>query len=388
MIHAYFPNIYVDRAVAHTFKSICDGLEVTGLPLTQYAYANGLTSDSRVVTAAPLRGFRFTSRLKGAIDSLLKFKVERRAQPEDWAYLWMDTDLRWADRLQQAGIRLAKEMINCPLALRAQILARAYASIGEACPDLPTRQAIESEIRHAQAMDAVFCPNPEVLKAMVDIGVDRSKCVAASYGWSPARINGSSRHLPLEGEHLTLLFCGTLDVRKGAGTLLPAWEKAAVPGKLIIAGAIDPLISRRFERVLARPDVQCLGYVADVGSVYRSANAFVLPTWEEGGPMVTLEAMSQGLPCMVTSMGTAGAFTKEDGAGIVVDPGDVDQLVDAIRRWSIDTGERMRFGINAQLIAQNFTWKAISQRRAVAFQSFGKSCGDRVLIETQPGRHC
>lgn len=375
MIHAYFPNIYVDRAVAHTYKSIGDGLEVAGLPLTRYVYANGLPADHQVVSAAPIRGFRYSSRFKGAIDSLLKFKVERRAQPKDWAYLWIDTDLRWADRLRQAGVRLAKEMINCPLALKEQVLARAYASIGEACPDLPSREAIDAEIRHAQAMDAVFCPNPEVLKAMVDIGLDRSQCVAASYGWSPARINGNSRYLPIEGDNLTLLFCGTLDVRKGAGTLLSAWEKAAVPGKLIIAGAIDPLIARKFERVLARPDVLCLGHVADVGSVYRSANAFVLPTWEEGGPMVTLEAMSQGLPCMVTRMGTAGAFTEKDGAGIVVEPGDVDQLVDAIRRWSLDTGERMRFGAKAQLIAQNFTWEAISRRRALAFQSLGQSGG-------------
>lgn len=371
MIHAYFPNIYVDRAVAHTFRSIGDGLEVAGLPLTRYAYANGMPADDRVVSAVPFRGFRFTSRFQGTLDSLLKFKLQRRAQPGDWAYLWINTDLRWANRLRQAGVLLAKEMINCPLALREQVLARAYASIGEPCPDRPSRAAIDTEIRHAQAMDAVFCPNPQVLKAMVDLGVDPLRCVAASYGWSPARINGSSRHLPHEGEHLALLFCGTLDVRKGAGTLLSAWEKAAVSGKLIIAGAIDPLIARKFERVLTRPDVLCLGHVADVGSVYRSANAFVLPTWEEGGPMVTLEAMSQGLPCIVTPMGTAGAFTEKDGAGIVVDPGDVDQLVNAIRRWSLDIGERIRFGAKAQLIAQNFTWEAISKRRALAFQSLG-----------------
>lgn len=85
--------------------------------------------------------------------------------------------------------------------------------------------------------------------------------------------------------------------------------------------------------------------------------------------MVTLEAMSQGLPCMVTRMGTAGAFTENDGAGIVVEPGDVDQLVAGIRRWSLDADERMRFGAKARLLAQEFTWEAISQRRALTFQS-------------------
>lgn len=369
MIHAYFPNFYVDQAVAHSFKSICDGLEVADVPLTRYAYANAIEADSQVVTALPHRGFRYASRFQRPLDKLLKFRVELRIQPGDWAYLWLDTDLSWADRMRQAGVQLAKEMINCPQALRMRALSRAYASVGELCPYLPSRQTIDTEIRHAQAMDAVFCPNPEVFKAMIDLGVDQHRCVAASYGWSPSRLNGTHRHLNFEDDHLILLFCGTLDVRKGAGTLLPAWEKAAVPGKLIIAGAIDPLIERKFERVLARPDVVCLGHVSDVGSVYRSANAFVLPTWEEGGPMVTLEAMSQGLPCIVTPMGTAGAFSELDEAGLVVDPGEVDQLVDAIRRWSLDADERQRYGAKARLLAQNFTWEATSRRRALAFQS-------------------
>jgi glycosyltransferase involved in cell wall biosynthesis len=368
MIHAYFPNIYVDRAVGHTFKSIGDGLEVAGLPLTRYAFANGMTAAPRLVTAVPINGFRFTSRFKGALDSLLKVGLQRRVQPGDWAYLWMDTDLRWADQLRLAGVRLAKEMINCPLALKEQVLARAYASIGESCPDLPSPQAIDSEIRHVQTMEAVFCPNPEVLEAMVELGVDRSHCVAASYGWSPSRINGHSRLFAPRNDQLSLLFCGTLDVRKGAGTLLPAWEKAAVPGKLIIAGTIDSLIARKFERVLARPDVLRVGHVTDIGSIYRSANAFVLPTWEEGGPMVTIEAMSQGLPCIVTPMGTAGAFSEADNAGIVIDYGDVDQLVHSIRLLASDPEARARMGQKAKNIAQMLSWEAISRHRAKTFQ--------------------
>lgn len=368
MIHAYFPNFYVDRAVAHTFKSIGDGLCAAGMPLTRYVYANSVGTDSKVIAAAPLYGFRYTSQFRRALDGLLKYKLGRRGREGDWAYFWMDTDLPWAEHLRQSGLRLAKEMINCPLALHAEMLYRAYASIGETFPNPPSCETIEREIRHAQAMDIVFCPNPQVLQAMIDLGVHPSACSAVSYGWSPSRLNGEHRYLPFDGDELVLLFCGTLDVRKGAGTLLQAWEQSAVRGKLLIAGAVDPLIAKKFERVLARQDVVCLGHKSDIGAVYRSANAFALPTWEEGGPMVTIEAMSQGLPCIVTPMGTAGAFSEKDGVGIVIDYGDVDQLVQAIRFLARNPVTRQHMGIQAKVLAQGLTWEAISRRRAMAFQ--------------------
>ena len=372
MIHSYFPNLYTDRAVGHTFKSICDGLGNAGMALTRYAYASDESKRPSTVTVLPLRGLRYTGvLLKWHLDGMLKNKLANRLTGDDWVYLWMDTDLRWADKLRQSGARLAKEMINCPLATREKALFRAHASIGETYRSSGSAKEIEAEIRHAQAMDIVFCPNPEVRQAMIDQGVDRDKCAAVSYGWSPTRLDGDHCHLKPATDELVLLFCGTVDVRKGSGTLLTAWEKADVRGKLLIAGSIDPIIAQKFGHVLARPDVVVLGHIGDVGSVYRSANAFVMPTWEEGGPMVTIEAMSQGLPCIATPMGTAGAFGPEDHAGIVFDCGDVDQLVSAIRRWSDNPAEREAFGLNAKAIAQRFTWEAISRRRAAAFGPHG-----------------
>ena len=47
--------------------------------------------------------------------------------------------------------------------------------------------------------------------------------------------------------------------------------------------------------------------------------------------MALMEAMARGLPCIATAVG-ANADMLSDGCGIVVEPYDVDAMVDAVRQ--------------------------------------------------------
>ena len=38
---------------------------------------------------------------------------------------------------------------------------------------------------------------------------------------------------------------------------------------------------------LNRADVRCMGFVRDIDKLYRDADVFVLPSFEEGDPLVT-----------------------------------------------------------------------------------------------------
>ena len=48
-----------------------------------------------------------------------------------------------------------------------------------------------------------------------------------------------------------------------------------------------------------------IDFVADVRALYRTADVFVFPSLEEGGPQVTYEACGCGLPVITTPMGAA-----------------------------------------------------------------------------------
>ena len=221
------------------------------------------------------------------------------------------------------------------------------------------------KITDLMTADAVFCPNDFVLESVLAYGVPPDRCIKTSYGWTEERINGSSTHLP-KAPGLNLLFVGSADVRKGFPWLLEAWARAGVEGRLLIAGTIDPKIRADYATLLSRPDVVELGYVRDIGAVYRSADAFCFPTWEEGGPMVTIEAMGAGLPCIVTPMGSAGIVSEQTGGAIIVKPGDVESIVGAIRELAADNEARMVMGRRAQEIAAGYTWEHVGKRRGDA----------------------
>jgi glycosyltransferase involved in cell wall biosynthesis len=120
-----------------------------------------------------------------------------------------------------------------------------------------------------------------------------------------------------------------------------------------------------------------LGYVKDIARVYQSADVFCFPSWEEGGPMVTIEAMASGLPCIVTPMGGAG-LVKDSRNGIIIRPGDVDGIAAAIRRLASSESARKELGGQAMATAREFTWQAVGQRRIRALMQMVRVRGSGV----------
>ena len=191
------------------------------------------------------------------------------------------------------------------------------------------------------------------------------KILPVSYGWEPERMQGTGRLLEKE-EGLTVLFVGRLCIRKGVHLLLEAWKRAGVKGRLLFAGAMEPGFAEQFSELLSRPDVVLLGHTMDIGSVYRSADVFVFGSLEEGGPMVTYEAMGCGLPVIVSPMGAGPARDGIDG--FVLDPHDIDGWAAALQRFAGDAELLKRMGSTAKERAQEFTWEKVGRRRREVLQ--------------------
>ena len=71
-----------------------------------------------------------------------------------------------------------------------------------------------------------------------------------------------------------------------------------------------------------------------------SADALVLPSYEEGLPMVILELLSCHLPVIATPVGSIGELLTSESDCLLVPPGDVDALASALRRAATD--EKLR----------------------------------------------
>ena len=363
-VHAVFPNYYDGTRVSYSLKSILKTMASPEIRTHAYVMGKARHIESEVSALLPISLYSYTSKLvRKPCESIIS-RYGHFMKPGDVAYLWLTNPPEVTRALQKKKLWVVREMINCAMGRRREELRRAYALLGQPDGSDITDRDIEQERAELLAADAVFCPNDFVLESVLAYGVSPERCIKTSYGWTVERINGVSQHLP-KSPGMNLLFVGSADVRKGFPWLLEAWVQARVDGRLLIAGKIDPKIRADYAAILSRPDVVDLGYVSDIGAVYRSADVFCFPSWEEGGPMVTIEAMAAGLPCVVTPMGSAGLVSERTGGALIVKPGDVDSIAGAIRQMA-DEPARAAMGRQARDIAAGFTWQHVGKRRGDA----------------------
>lgn len=78
--------------------------------------------------------------------------------------------------------------------------------------------------------------------------------------------------------------------------------------------------------------VHLLGAHHDASRYLKAFDLFVLSSLKEGFPYVLLEALAAGLPIIATRVGGIPEIIEHEKNGILVDPGDAQQLANAISR--------------------------------------------------------
>ena len=119
----------------------------------------------------------------------------------------------------------------------------------------------------------------------------------------------------------------------------------------------------RGEPYLERRDVRLVGFNFDLGPFYRSADVFVLPSLEEGDPLVTYEAAGCGLAVITTPMGSAN-IVEHGVNGLVVEPYDVEGLARSISLLAENIDLRKRLAAQAAQDARRYTTDKIGAERA------------------------
>jgi glycosyltransferase involved in cell wall biosynthesis len=275
------------------------------------------------------------------------------------AYFWPDPPLSLVEQARARGLLTVREMINTFRGTAKSILDAAYAAQGLMPAHGITEESVERERRELATYDYVFAPNTNVEASLIEAGVAADRIVPASFGWTPSRFASAA---PLAKDRLVALFVGSGGVRKGVPQLLEAWSKSGIAGELVLAGKIESTLTPLVKRY-SSSSIRYLDFVADLGSLYRTADLFVFPTLEEGGPQVTYEAAGCGLPIITTPMGAA-RIIQHDRNGIIVDPNDVTALADAMKRMASSPELRTRLGRQAAIDAQQYTYEKIGADRA------------------------
>jgi glycosyltransferase involved in cell wall biosynthesis len=89
------------------------------------------------------------------------------------------------------------------------------------------------------------------------------------------------------------------------------------------------------------------GWRHDVANVLAEMDVFVLASLFEGGPTTVLEAMAMGLPVVATRVGMVPEVIDPWITGVVVEPGDTEQMASAVTALLTDDRRRTEMGRRA-----------------------------------------
>jgi len=328
----------------------------------------GGTSDVRALPfvrlAMPSIAYRVACKL-GAGDvvplSVLRRRFLRALRPGAAAWVWPGMGVEFLRQLRHRGHPVILERINSHVASARELLESVSRRHGVA-PNHDLDDALaRTENMELELADFVYVCSPFVAASFERAGVPAARLLRSTYGWDPARFVLPDRQRD-SAETPTFLFVGTDMVRKGLVELLESWRRSGVRAKLRIVGEVDRQVRERFGHLLGGADIELLGYQRDLARVYADADVFVLPSHEEGSPLVTYLALAAGIPSLVSFAGAGGVIT--DGVeGFVREPTDQDGLVDALRRLAENPSLRHEMGRAALAASVRYTWPAVAARR-------------------------
>lgn len=188
-----------------------------------------------------------------------------------------------------------------------------------------------------------------------------------------------------KSDPLKFFFVGRFAFNKGINILLEAVKQLNAAGweaKFEIElGGKGPL----FEQMQAEyqlNNVKFLGFISDeeLHNCYLRNHVFVLPTLFEGMPTVVLEAMSFGMPIIVTDVGATLELVGEEN-GRIIEKNDVQSLVNAMKGFiemqsedfaSLSRASREKF-------EARFTWQKVAAAHVRLFEEIDQKIKARVV---------
>ena len=214
---------------------------------------------------------------------------------------------------------------------------------------------------HARRAHAVITSTQYGRSQIIErLGVADDRIYVCPPGAPVWRTLGRQPNVPSDGY---ILFVGTLEPRKNVGALLDAYERLvsrrADTPRLVLAGRATAAASNWLTRIKNAPlagRVTHVGYVDDHAreDLYRAARVLVMPSLDEGFGLPALEAMSAGVPVIVSSRGSLPEVVQD--AGAQVDPSNTGSLADAVERAVFDQRWAMRAAQAGLERARSFTW--------------------------------
>ena len=239
------------------------------------------------------------------------------------------------------------------------------------------KRAVRFVLEHAQQLIVLSQSWHTVLQA---ISSNRRITVIENFLEPPTRaLDDAARR-----KH-QVLFLGLFNRDKGFYDLLEAIAPLCkeFPSLLLTCGGKgdQEAAVQIIKRLQIEKHVQLLGWISGQlkEALLSQSSFFILPSYIEGVPMGILEGMAWGLPVVSTTVGGIPDVVEDGREGLLIEPGDIAALREAMERFLRNDEERKRMGSAArEKVSRRFTPHTIIPRLDILY---GEYCNRQVASD-------
>jgi len=238
----------------------------------------------------------------------------------------------------------------------SMITGLGYAFMGESLKRKLLRGLVVLQYKYAlKRQTAVFFQNADDLALFKQLGINSNAVLVNGSGVDVDQF----RYSPSPNASPVFLFMGRLLKDKGIHNFLEAAEIVKRKNSHVrfqILGAIDgnPAAIKKedLDKWVDKGIVEYLGFADEVYPYLEKCSVFVLPSYREGVPRSTLEAMSVGRPIITTDAPGCRETVVEGYNGFLVPVNDSARLAEAMERFVKEPQLMDEFGKNSRKIVE------------------------------------
>jgi glycosyltransferase involved in cell wall biosynthesis len=265
----------------------------------------------------------------------------------------------FAAGMAKIGLNSNSSLFRLFISMRNRILRKATGFV-----------AISTEILNELTTHGVTPPKLAFIPNSVDA---KAFCLVSSQTKESLR-----RDLALPLEHTIVIYTGRLVSYKGLPLLLQVWKRLRCENDricllLVGSGSLDIHNCEEELRDFVRTNdlrdtVLFTGEVRNVNQYLQASDIFVFPTEKEAFGISLIEAMACGLPVISTPVGGVKDILEHRYNGLVVQPGDFQQLYEALDVLMTDSSLSGRLGQAAwRTVQDRYSTESVTQEYVELF---------------------
>jgi glycosyltransferase involved in cell wall biosynthesis len=235
--------------------------------------------------------------------------------------------------------------------------------------------------------DAVLTMTEYERLYLISLGIERDRVHRIGGGVDPAAPSVAAADLRaawgLDPDRPIVLFAGRQEEGKGLGTLIDAMTRlwragsdallvvagASAPRTAIARAALDRLDASQRRNVLVRDDVE----EAEKWGWYRECAVMAAPSRVDSLGLCYLEAWSCARPVIAARTGPQSELITAGDDGLLVAPGDAEELAGALERLLADPARAAAMGRRGRdRVLERHTWERVVERVRAVYASLAR----------------